>query len=153
MCKIVSGQMGQSKSHKVRAWTWVGGTTGAALGTVTICQGKNTKKIATYAVSEHAGVPFPARGFRLAKVAGGSDPEATNYDVKIDPADGHTCECRGFHRWGHCSHIDALVGMIAEEAMAADPENPASEFPHPDQVAADAPHDLPPDWRYAPVPF
>jgi hypothetical protein len=38
--------------------------------------------------------------------------EADCYHVFLDPeAGGHTCECKGFLRWGHCKHSQGLWDM------------------------------------------
>src|SRR5688500_4438772 len=51
--------------------------------------------VAIYRVTEHTHVPYPSRAFRLAKVAGGSDPECRSYDIELNGDHGHSCECRG----------------------------------------------------------
>ena len=48
-------------------------------------------------------------GFELTKftpsVRGDGDEQ---YHVHLSN-EGHTCECKGFLRWGRCKHVDALV--------------------------------------------
>ncbi len=57
------------------------------------------------------------RCFRLTKFAStpGSDPEGTVYDLIICPVHGHgshQCDCRGWLRWGHCRHVNALLSLV-----------------------------------------
>jgi hypothetical protein len=53
-------------------------------------------------------------GFELTKLAGTC---ATVYHVALDPTAGrHSCECKGFLRWGHktlCKHIAGLLALAA----------------------------------------
>lgn len=50
-------------------------------------------------------------GFRLTKaVPNSNDSEPDHYDVHLSD-EGHTCECRGFLRHGHCKHIHSLVAL------------------------------------------
>jgi|SRR5579883_3014805 len=119
MCiKIVSLFLDPSKTSSKRSVTFVADRTGCAAGTMTICQGRS--QMATYHVSEHTQVPFPAPGFRLAKLAGGTDPDAGSYDVLVSPEDGHSCECKGWLRHGHCCHVDAVLDLVATGALDPD---------------------------------
>ena len=93
---ILSNALPASKSYATRGYHFLRTFAGAALGTLTVTMGASTKNVASYSLTEHAGVPAPARGFRLAKIAGGTDREALNYDVLIDPTGHDGCECRGF---------------------------------------------------------
>jgi hypothetical protein len=117
---ILSNALPACKSYAVRGWHFVRSVAAPALGTLTITQGANTKDIATYRVVECPGVSAPARGFRLAKVAGGTDREAGNYDVLIDPAGHDACECRGYLRHGRCKHLDAVRDLLADGALNPD---------------------------------
>lgn len=58
---------------------------------------------------------FFGRGFQLDKVTTGTDPEAELYTVLIsDRGPAHdSCHCKGFLRWGSCSHCDGLRVVIA----------------------------------------
>jgi hypothetical protein len=110
---IISSTLLASKSQEVRGWHFVAGEAPTS-GTLTITQGRNTKDFATYAVRLIPGVPGRARGFRLVKVAGGTDDAADHYDVLIDSTGHDSCECRGFLRHGNCKHTDACRGLIVE---------------------------------------
>lgn len=46
---------------------------------------------------------------RWAKVDGGTDPEAEDYDVFLvcGRPGLDTCECKGWYRWNKCKHLDA----------------------------------------------
>jgi hypothetical protein len=49
------------------------------------------------------------RGFKLEKFEGGEV-----YHVHLDDALGHSCECKGFLRWGKpCKHISAVSALVA----------------------------------------
>lgn len=56
------------------------------------------------------------RGFTLLKVYGGTDDEATGYDVFVSgPGTNGTldaCNCRGWLRHGHCKHHSAMKGKV-----------------------------------------
>ncbi|AMV24637.1 hypothetical protein VT84_09590 [Gemmata sp. SH-PL17] len=60
---------------------------------------------------------FPAdegRGFQLVKSehTAGTDREAAEYAV-FAGRDGRTrCECRGFLRWSHCKHQEAVAELL-----------------------------------------
>lgn len=57
---------------------------------------------------------FKGRAFQLLKLTAGSDPEAEAYTCLIaDDPRMDSCECRGFLRHGHCSHLDSLRGSLA----------------------------------------
>ena len=44
-------------------------------------------------------------GFRLEKIGG-----TETYHVNLSP-DGHSCECKGFGRWGRCKHVEGLAAL------------------------------------------
>jgi hypothetical protein len=50
------------------------------------------------------------KGYRLEKIGLEANGEA--YHVNLG-ADGGTCECKGFLRWGHCKHTEGLAALIA----------------------------------------
>jgi hypothetical protein len=33
------------------------------------------------------------------------------YHVLFEDEHNHTCECKGFLRWGHCKHVDSLKAL------------------------------------------
>ncbi|MBP3954950.1 hypothetical protein J8F10_06600 [Gemmata sp. G18] len=68
----------------------------------------------TYAVVE-LPTDWNGRAFRLEKVAGeGTDATEEVYSVFCsNDRRQHRCECRGFSRWHHCKHIDAVTTIIA----------------------------------------
>ncbi len=41
----------------------------------------------------------------------GTDREAEGYAVNLTM---RTCDCKGWHRWGHCKHIDAVSAASQE---------------------------------------
>jgi|SRR5579883_1539381 len=141
MCQIISLPLPASKSSRRRSVTFAADAAGRTGGVMTVCQGR---AVATYRLTEYAHVPYPARGFHAAKLAGGMDPEAAGYDVLIDPAGGHTCECKGHYRHGRCSHVDGILDLIAAGALDTEPvDAPAVPFPSPEQLAEDRDADLP----------
>lgn len=97
--------------HKHRNALWIEwtplDTDGAEVGVLTVHADRG---VAEYLVSE-----FPAdggRGFSLAKLAGGTDPEAAGYDLFACGTAAPTCECRGYLRFAHCRHADAVAALI-----------------------------------------
>jgi hypothetical protein len=98
--------------HKHRSAPWIEwtpvDTDGAEVGVLTV---HGDRGAAEYLVSE-----FPAdggRGFSLAKLAGGTDPEAEGYDLFACGKGGApTCECKGFYTARHCKHADAVAALI-----------------------------------------
>ena len=67
----------------------------------------------TYAVVE-LPTDWAGRGFRLEKVAGGGTDRAEEAYAVFCSADPrqHRCECRGFARWKHCKHVDAVATLV-----------------------------------------
>jgi hypothetical protein len=72
------------------------------------------------------------RGFELTKLGPGSDPEVAAYHVLLAPDGKHSCECKGFLRWGlgrdgkGCKHIGALLTLLGpRQAQSATP-NPTT---------------------------
>ena len=54
------------------------------------------------------------RGFHLEKLTtereGGED---STYEVLIDQEYGlHQCCCKGYLKWSHCKHVEALVALL-----------------------------------------
>jgi hypothetical protein len=107
------------------------------------------KKATGYAVVEHQiGRAYGhGRGFLLKKLWGGSDREAIAYDVFIDPTTGgrqNSCNCRGFERFGHCKHHDAIADCIAHRRFGADRRQPGGPTdPHEPSMDSQASE----DWR------
>lgn len=65
------------------------------------------------------------RAFRLCKADRGNGPGEV-YDVLLD-GQFSSCECKGFMRWNHCKHVEALValtacGKLSDTAAANKPE-------------------------------
>jgi hypothetical protein len=54
------------------------------------------------------------RAFHFAKLTSGTDPESESYTVLcVKPGHGYdSCECRGFHRHGHCKHVEAVKAIL-----------------------------------------
>lgn len=59
---------------------------------------------------------FPADGAGygvcLLKLAPGTDATEGHYCLSVAPG-GVACECKGFVRWGHCKHADAVSAALA----------------------------------------
>ncbi len=57
-------------------------------------------------------LPCPwGEAFRWTKLGRTPEGEPDHYDVVMDERNGHTCECKGYLRHGHCKHIDALRAL------------------------------------------
>lgn len=72
-----------------------------------------------YRVRELDGIDrseFAGRCFALDKLDPGSDPEADAYVILVaDRGEGwDSCECKGFLRHGHCSHLGGLRVVLAK---------------------------------------
>lgn len=84
--------------------------TDPAVGTLLI---ESPTRRAEYLVEE-----FPAgwqgRGFQLSKLSGGTDATETGYAVFCAPGGACSCECKGFVRWGHCRHAEAVASCVKE---------------------------------------
>jgi hypothetical protein len=71
-------------------------------------------------------------GFRLSKADRGDGPGEV-YDVLLD-GQFSSCECKGFLRWNHCKHLEALTALCQCGKIAASkPE--AKPAPKPQQAA------------------
>ncbi len=68
-----------------------------------------------YVVTEFPTV-WPGRGFYLRKWVSrsGRDKDVEAYSVLCAKAGARadTCECRGFVRWSHCKHADAMRALV-----------------------------------------
>ncbi len=51
------------------------------------------------------------RGFSLTK------PDGTVYHVEATAA-GRSCDCKGFTRWGHCKHCEALAALAEKGRLS-----------------------------------
>jgi hypothetical protein len=75
------------------------------LGVLSITVGKES---ATYSLVEiEAG--FADRAFRISKVS--TDGVEADYAVALE-RQGHSCECLGFLRHGHCKHSDSIRKLL-----------------------------------------
>jgi hypothetical protein len=46
-----------------------------------------------------------------------------SYDVLLDPERSHhSCECKGFYRWGHCWHVTGLLQLLRAGRLDHIPE-------------------------------
>jgi hypothetical protein len=71
-------------------------------GVVSITVGKDAADYFLSTVAADFGT-----GFRLEKIGGG---ETYHVNLAADPKN-HSCECKGFGRWGHCKHVDGLAAL------------------------------------------
>lgn len=79
---------------------------------LTIMVPKSRKTVVTRYTLERLTTDF-GEGFRLAKLP--DEPlterqDAANYDVLLS-ADGNACDCRGYTRWKHCKHLEAVLKL------------------------------------------
>jgi len=56
-------------------------------------------------------------GFHLAKADRGDGP-GEEYDVLLD-GQFSSCECKGFLRWNHCKHVEALTALVKSGKLSA----------------------------------
>ena len=60
------------------------------------------------------------RGFTLEKMTDGNPLTCEPaYSVNID-GEASTCECKGFLRWHHCRHVEALTALLEAGKLASD---------------------------------
>jgi len=45
----------------------------------------------------------------------GTDKEAECYAVNLTT---RTCDCKGWHRWTHCKHLDAITAVYEEGGLS-----------------------------------
>lgn len=77
------------------------------------------KKATGYMLSEFAIGSTSGRGFTLLKTFGGSDGEATRYDVFLSTIDTkHHCSCRGFLHKGACKHLAAILAEFGPKPVS-----------------------------------
>jgi hypothetical protein len=79
---------------------------GDSFGVLQIVHGKDDDTYYLFVLRSDFGLCY--RLDKLGEVPPGGDD---HYCVCLDAQDGHhTCECRGFLRWGRCKHVKALAG-------------------------------------------
>jgi hypothetical protein len=62
--------------------------------------------------SDHYMVwPLPADCGRAFKVEKFLASESPTYHILLADDGKHSCECKGFLRWGHCKHISSLLAL------------------------------------------
>lgn len=68
-------------------------------------------------VCREIGTDVGGRAFRLHRVTveKGAD-EPSDYDVLLGGQGEAQCECKGFLRWDHCKHVDALR-LVCERGL------------------------------------
>lgn len=71
------------------------------------------KAIAHYHLQE-LPTDLAGRAFRCEKHG---HEEESSYDVLVDGRNS-ICECKGFNRWGHCKHVEALTALVAAGKLA-----------------------------------
>jgi hypothetical protein len=84
---------------------------------------------------------FGKAAFHLLKADKGDGP-GEEYDVLLD-GQFSRCECKGFLRWNHCKHLEALTalcqcGKIAGPQAAPKPQQAAPEVKPVPQAVPDA---------------
>ena len=85
------------------------------------------------------------RGFSLEKMTDGNPLTCeTPYAVCIDGTRS-TCECKGFLRWRHCRHVEALTALLEAGKLATTP-TPARPKPTPKPA-------IPHDWQRCEAPI
>lgn len=74
------------------------------------------KTSVAYTVSEFA-TGWAGRGFTLAKLTTGTDPEAESYSVFCANAGSpfDTCDCKGFSYRSNCKHVASVRALLANE--------------------------------------
>jgi len=64
---------------------------------------------------------FGGAAFRLEKFAPEGD-EPASYDVLLADDQGHhSCECKGFLRWGRCKHVDGMSALCLSGRLSSAP--------------------------------
>ncbi len=82
----------------------------AATATLTLTVSTGRKVVENAYSLERIGSDY-GDGFRLTKHVGHPGDECDVYHVNLSD-EGHTCDCKGASRHGHCKHIDAVVKLI-----------------------------------------
>lgn len=102
------------KSSKRSALNWAPVTDNAFSHVAGVLVIHTDRASVGYTVSEFP-TGWTGRGFVLAKVTTGTDPESESYSVFCNPARpaAVSCDCKGHERFLHCKHADAVVSLIA----------------------------------------
>ena len=91
-----------TKARKPRSLRLVLAPTATMPGLLEMTIGKETTTYFLGIVSADVG-----RAFLLEKM----DPvDSEKYQVRLGPEP--SCGCKGFRRWGHCKHLDALAALV-----------------------------------------
>lgn len=99
----------KSSKHSAIRWTPVAGDTQVA-GVLVV---DTARASAAYTVSEFV-TGWAGRGFLFAKLTPGTDVIEESYSVFCGArATGDRCECKGWTFAGHCKHVDAARGLLA----------------------------------------
>jgi hypothetical protein len=113
-----------TKTSKHNGIEWTPESIGSASGLLVIRQhGKG--KDGAYRVTERP-CDWAGRAFHFEKIGGGTDPDATSYDVLIGQHD-RRCDCKGFTRHGHCRHTEAILAILENEFLWSRPAAPVCE--------------------------
>lgn len=77
---------------------------------------------------------FDGRAFLCEKVFGGTDKESEAYSVFIaseNSKDHDICGCKGFERFGHCKHTDAIRELLIRGVIDQDEDYTDQPEPEP----------------------
>lgn len=93
------------------------------------------------------GIPSDfGKGFTLEKMQEGNPLTCEPaYSVNID-GEASTCECKGFLRWHHCRHVEALTALLEAGKLTSD-DKPTTK---PTVTAKPA---IPHDWQRCEAPI
>jgi hypothetical protein len=80
---------------------------------LTITTGNKTESFGYYLTETGADY---GRGFRLEKFGVEQvEGQDSAYEVSIDPHGFDSCSCKGFTRWAHCKHHEAIKMLVSSE--------------------------------------
>lgn len=84
---------------------------------ITVGEGERAQEYG-YWVDRLAHPDASARAVRMTKfTATRREGEPDSYDVVAIPSGAGSCECKGFLRWQHCKHLDALVTLLVSSRL------------------------------------